>query len=55
VSAAAVLVLALFGTAIWLEVRRKKWRVVRRLVFSLLLVAVLWVLVGRYWAAYPQG
>jgi hypothetical protein len=52
---AAVLVLAAFGAVIWWQAKRKKWAAVWKLVFSLLLVAVLWVLVGRYWAAYPQG
>lgn len=50
-----ILVLAVFGTAIWWQARRKRWRAVRGLVFWLVVLAVLWVLASRYNAAHPQG
>jgi hypothetical protein len=50
-----VLVLVVFGAAIWWQARRKRWGAVRTLVFWLVVVAVLWVLASRYNAAHPQG
>jgi hypothetical protein len=50
-----ILVLVVFGTAIWWQARRKRWGAVRRLVFWLVVLAVLWVLASRYNAAHPQG
>ena len=50
-----VLVLVVFGAAIWWQARRKKWGAVRTLVFWLVVLAVVWVLASRYNAAHPQG
>ena len=50
-----VLVLVVFGAAIWLQARRKKWGAVRTLVFWLVVLAVVWVLASRYNAVHPQG
>jgi hypothetical protein len=43
-----VLVLAVFGVAIWWQARRKRWGAVRTLVFWLVLLVLVWVLTGRY-------
>ncbi len=48
-----VLVLVVFGAAIWWQARRKKWGAVRTLVFWLVVLAVVWVLASRYNAAHP--
>jgi hypothetical protein len=50
-----VVVLVVFGTAIWWQARRKAWGAVRTLAFWLVVLAVLWVLASRYSAAHPQG
>lgn len=50
-----VVVLVVFGAAIWWQARRKKWGGVRVLVFWLVVLAVLWFLASRYNAAHPQG
>lgn len=50
---AIVLVLVAAGAAIWWQVGHKRWGAVRRVVFWVVLVAVLWVVVNRYSAPYP--
>jgi hypothetical protein len=50
-----VLVLVVFGAAIWWQARRKKWGAVRTLVFWLVVLAVVWVLASQYNVAHPQG
>jgi hypothetical protein len=50
-----ILVLVVVGTAIWWQARRKRWGAVRRLVFWLVILAVLWVLASRYNTTHPQG
>ena len=50
-----VLVLALVGAvaAIWWQVRHGKWGLVRKVVFWVVLVVVLWVLVNYYSVPHP--
>ena len=48
VSLYLVLVLVGAGAAIWWRVSHKKWGLIRRVVFWVALVAVLWVLVNYY-------
>jgi hypothetical protein len=50
-----VLVLVVFGAAIWWQARRKRWGAVRTLVFWLVVLAVLWVLASRYNAGASPG
>jgi hypothetical protein len=47
-----VLVLVGAGAAIW-KVSHEKWGLVRRAVFWVVLVAVLWVLVNYYSVPHP--
>jgi hypothetical protein len=54
VSLFLVLVLAGAGAAIWWRVSHAKWGLVRRVVFWVALVAVLWVLVNYYSVPHPE-
>jgi hypothetical protein len=54
VSLFLVLVLAGAGAAIWWRVSHAKWGLVRRVVFWVALVAVLWVLVNYYTVPHPE-
>ena len=48
-----VLVLVGAGAAIWWRVSHEKWGLVRRVVFWVALVAVLWVLMNYYSVPHP--
>jgi hypothetical protein len=50
-----VLILVVFGAAIWWQAKRKRWGAVRTLVFWLVALAVLWVLASRYNAGASPG
>jgi hypothetical protein len=54
VSLFLVLGLAGAGAAIWWRVSHAKWGLVRRVVFWVALVAVLWVLVNYYSVPHPE-
>jgi len=54
VSLALVLVLVGAGAAIWWQVSHGKWGLIRRVVFWVVLVAVLWVLVNWYSVPLPK-
>jgi hypothetical protein len=49
-----VLVLVGAGAAIWWRVSHQKWGLVRRVVFWVAVVAVLWVLVNYYSVPHPE-
>jgi hypothetical protein len=51
---ALVLVLVGAGAAIWWRVSHAKWSLVRRVVFWVVLVVVLWVLVNYYSVPLPE-
>jgi hypothetical protein len=53
VSLVLVLVLVGAGAAIWWRVSHAKWGLVRRVVFWVVLVVVLWVLVNYYSVPLP--
>jgi hypothetical protein len=53
VSLVLVLVLVGAGAAIWWQVRHGQWGLVRRVVFWVVLVMVLWVLVNWYSVPHP--
>jgi len=55
VSIVLVLVLVGAGAAIWWQVSHEKWGLVRRVVFWVVLMAVLWVLVNWYSPPHPAG
>lgn len=50
-----VLILVVFGAAIWWQAKHKRWGAVRTLVLWLLALAVLWVLASRYNAGASPG
>jgi hypothetical protein len=52
---AIALVLVAAGAAVWWYVDHEKWGLVGRLVFWVVLLAVLWMLVTRYSAPHPEG
>ncbi len=54
VSLVLVLVLVGAGAAIWWRVSHAKWGLVRRVVFWVVLVVVLWVLVNYYSVPLPE-
>jgi len=54
VSLVLVLVLVGAGAAIWWRVSHAKWDLVRRVVFWVVLVVVLWVLVNYYSVPLPE-
>ena len=54
VSLVLVLVLVVAGAVIWWQVSHKNWGLVRRMVFWVVLVAVLWVLVNWYSVPHPE-
>jgi hypothetical protein len=54
VSLVLVLVLVGAGAAIWWKVSHEKWGLVRRAVFWVVLVAVVWVLVNYYSVPHPE-
>jgi hypothetical protein len=54
VSLVLVLVLVGAGAVIWWRVSHEKWGLVRRVVFWVALVAVLWVLVNFYSVPHPE-
>ena len=51
---AIALILVAAGAAIWWHVGHEKWSLVRRLVFWVVLVAVVWVVVNRYAPPLPE-
>jgi hypothetical protein len=51
---ALILVLVAAGAAIWWQVSHGRWGLVRRAVFWLVLVAVLWVVVNWYSVPLPE-
>ena len=54
VSLFLVLVLVGAGAAIWWRVSHEQWGLVRRVVFWVVLVVVLWVLVNYYSVPLPE-
>lgn len=54
VSLVLVLVLVGAGAVVWWRVSHEKWGLVRRVVFWVVLVAVLWVLVNFYSVPHPE-
>jgi len=52
---AIVLVLVAAGAAIWWLVRHKGWGTVQKVVFWVVVVAVLWVVLNFYSAPHPGG
>jgi hypothetical protein len=50
-----VLVLVVAGAVIWWLVGYKKWSPVRRVVFWLVVAALLWVIVNFYVPPHPAG
>jgi hypothetical protein len=54
VSLFLVLVLVGAGAAVWWRVSHEKWGLVRRVVFWVALVAVLWVLMNYYSVPHPE-
>jgi purine-cytosine permease-like protein len=50
-----VLVLVAAGAAIWWQVGHKRWGAVGRLVFWVVLLAVVWVLVSLFGPPHPAG
>jgi hypothetical protein len=53
VSIVLVLVLVGAGAAVWWQLGHERWGLVRRVVFWVVLVAVLWVLVNWYSVPHP--
>jgi hypothetical protein len=51
---ALVLVLVVAGAVVWWRVGYARWGLVRRVVFWLVVVAVLWVLVNFYSVPHPE-
>jgi hypothetical protein len=54
VSLFLVLVLVGVGAGIWWRVSHAKWGLIRRVVFWVVFVAVLWVLVNYYSVPHPE-